>query len=316
MRQFNEYTYLGRVDHDLLKRLYNVGQEAKEANNLFILGLESLMHHPLNKQGDIFLRVNFSSGGNGRCTGIEVYEYQSDISSWSIHQPSGDERSKLQLQVSYTYDVQNKRPRNVKRSCNPKVIKEMVQNIRSRPMDKQIKESIEELTGFVSTMSQVRAGMNKVNGFFRDLYYESQGNQVELLRGLIYGDVGKPGMLQNARESLSLYEKAKQLEELHRKHMVAVFASPTGKHKVFRHIVTDGRNDTLVDIFESRETLPDDIKGNLAVLDIAQSAKADDRPDCINVEGVGLISGPLLNLYYLIGENFVDPRIQGQEQGS
>lgn len=328
MRQATEHEYIGQVTFDLIKRLHNVNgnylPSVKEVNALFIQGLEALMYHPMNAQGDLFVFAKFNEE-SGRCKSISVWDYGSKISDWSIHEPDGDDRRKLQLQISYTYNVQKKSPRNAKRSCNPKAIKQMVSEIRACPLDNDVSSLNAHANSLIEAVPEVYKYIGCVNTFFRELYHMNTDKQTAVLRSMLTGEGGedwpKPhegfqgSILDAGRFFLDKYTEAVSIKEKYRRHVVGVFASPMGKYRVVRHIVTKGQQDTLINIYPSKEALPADVLGNLAVLDIAQAGKDDSDGD-LRVAGIGCISGMLKNQYYLIGENFVDPRIESQGQGS
>lgn len=326
MRQTGKNEYIGQVTFDLIKRLHNVNgtylPSVKEVNALFIQGLEALMYHPL--KDDLFVFAQFNEESQ-RCKSLSVWDYGSNISNWSIHEPEGDTRSKRQLQISYVKDVQKKRPRNIKRSCNPKVIKQMVSEIETHKLDSILAELDSYVNTLVDGLPEVHKHRGGVNTFFRELYYANSEKQLKMLKSILDGDRGedwpKPhegfegSILDAARFFYDKHMEAIAIQKSYKKHRVAVFSSPMGKYKVVRHIVTDGLQDALVDIYPSKETLPADILGNLSVLDIAESA-SQDRNSAIQVPGIGCIVGELRNEFYLVGENFVDPRVESKGQGS
>lgn len=326
MRQSSEHEYIGPVNFNLVKRLHEVNgtylPSVKEVNALFIQGLEALMYHPL--KDNLFVVAKFNEESK-RCRSISVWDYGSKISDWSIHEPDGDDRRKLQLQISYTYDVQKKRPRNAKRSCNPKVIKQMVSEIRARPLNNEISDLIAHANSLIDAIPEVHKHEGGVNTFFRELYQANTERQLKTLKSILDGGDGgdwpKPyegfsgSVLDAARFYYDKHMEAVSIKEKYKRHIVGVFASPTGKYRVVRHIVTKGQQDTLIDIYPSIEALPADVLGNLAVLDIAQAGK-DDSDRYLQVPGIGCIDGTLKNQYFLIGENFVDPRVESQGQGS
>jgi len=328
MRQAKEHEYIGQVDFDLVKRLHNAHNHVKsvrDTNALYIQGVEALMYHPMKDDLFVFARFNDETQ---RCKSLSVYNYGDNISDWSIHEPEGNSRSKLQLQISYVKDVQKKRPRNIKRSCNPKVIKQMVSEIHASPIDETISHLIANTNSLIDAIPEVHKHLGGVNTFFRELYYANSQKQIQTLKSILGGGDGgdwpKPNegfsgsALDAARFFLDKHLQAQAIKENYRKHVVGVFSSPMGKYKVVRHIVTGNQIDVVVNIYPSKEALPVDIVGNLSVLDIAQSGLEHpelDRED-VRVPGVGSVDGMLKNQFFLVGENFVDPRVESQGQSS
>lgn len=325
MRQTGKNEYIGQVTFDLIKRIHDANRHipgVRETNALFVQGLEALMYHPL--KDDLFVFAQFNEESQ-RCKSLSVWDYGSNISNWSIHEPEGDTRSKRQLQISYLKDVQKKRPRNIKRSCNPKVIKQMVSEIETCKLDSIVTGLDAHVDRLVDAVPEVHKYIGCVNTFFREIYCMHTDKQAAVLRSMLTGEGGedwsKPhegfqgSILDAGRFFLDKYTEAIAIKKSYKKHRVAMFSSPMGKYKVVRHIVTDGRQDVLVDIYPSKETLPADVLGNLSVLDIAESA-SQDRDSEIRVPGIGCVTGELRNEFYLVGENFVDPRVESQSQGS
>lgn len=254
---------------------------------------------------------------------IKVFDYGVEVAHMTIYTPEGNSRNKSQLQIRYNYDVQIKSPTNAKRSSDLRKIEQMVLSI--KPAELSHCDAASVIKNLISESTSAQNACEEINQMARDLYYKEYSEQIRIFSSLcagndleLYKDTNmswRDTFLQfRAKFDEGMKEGNKYL-----RHAVSVELSPMGKCRVTHRTEANEKVDMWMEMYESIENLPEEISGQMAVLDISLSSNDltyGGRPRYIRVKGVGHVDGDLYNRYVMIGENFRDTRSQSQVEGS
>jgi hypothetical protein len=322
MRQSDESTLIGPINIGFISSVFSNKLRIDESpeNKLFKMGLEALLSH--KDRDNMFLKVELRSAAF-RIDKIDVYSEFESVSTMSIHHPDGSERNNPQLQIKFSYDVQQRKPRNVKRSLNPKAIAELVSMIKPMPEIELTAHCLGQVEEFATTsVRNSGMGIESVNSLLRELYYRRSEDQVRVMESLLSGGDGMlppkeaaaRGVATSYRQAFTdafaqLRESQAQYKELV-KDCVMVVESPGEKFTAVRHTVTDGNRDCIVTKYVGKDTLPPHVIGGMAVLDIL--SEYDDRSNSFkSVPGVALQNGRMQNVFIILGSGS-DTGSQGQ----
>lgn len=315
MRQATEQEMICPVTIATVRSMFGRSDLAvTEENMLMRAGMEALLTHP--KNDEFFVRVSFdrvSFDSDRQCiSNVVVFSEYKDVGGFCIHRPDGSERKKPQLQIRFDFDVQTRRPFNVRRTLDRTAIQKYVHTLRPTTQSSLAEYLKSNADTFIDKSSEFTKSNGEVDNLVRKLYYMNAETQTRVMRSLLSGGdgietvEGRP-IKRCFEEVFAKIDEAKAVREELRKHSVLVVESPGEKFTVVRHIVTNGSKDYLFDKVIGKSNLPADILGPMAVLDIAPETGKD-----ISVPGVGIIQGTMCNAYVLIGDNFVDPRSESQ----
>ena len=250
---------------------------------------------------------------------INVYDHGIEVATINYYIPSGDSRSKPQLQVSFNFAVHQKEPIRVKRTSNINKITEVMQMIRpATPAD--IINAAPGVQDMVATASGYSKACKEVNKFMEPFYYGDKQGHLNTFMDLI-----------NNRETAAITEFKSKVTALHEKVSStheefkayckqAVFVgknSVGGSYKVCRATLdNDGRVrkfDEASQCYADKSQLPEDIAGLIAVLEISMSSGEGTKHE---VEGIGRVyHWEYGDLYTLIGKDFNDARKESKDQG-
>jgi hypothetical protein len=284
-------------------------QANPETGRLLAHAVEHLMFSHPYKKFDVVMGQNFMSNG------FEVFDFNRSVCKVRFYKPDGDERTALQLEFKYTYNVHSKAPRDTKRTSNVNKISECVRLIKPVeasdyvPALRNAKSLVEETTKFVgckrafeSIFSSV--GYDKVQNniaLFEDLFNKRDTSAVETLRNKFY-------------TRLKDYEVASEHIKRLARHSAIVVRNHSGDYRVVHRITTregvpEGQvkaNYAMVN-YDAKDKIPPNIYGKLCLLEIAEQNDGNDH----SVEGVGGVDkdGDRYSVYTIIGEDLEEPAV-------
>lgn len=279
------------------------------ANRLFMYALEAITSNP--KFSEFFIYVERNNEHIGK---VKVFDAFREVASITTYQPTGETRVKDQLQLAYDYEVQRKNPKSVRRSSDVRKIQEMVGHI--RPLSAStttdffsglFEQAIIKLSGEVP--------YNGVDDFFRSLYYGNAKVGLEVIRDIFAGGSGGSLVHYSSLETLAkrvdkeadtknmtIRELANSLVDYVdratketsdiSKEMVGIVELPEGKYWEVRRKMDGGKVDWETNKYSSRDELPQDVAGRLAVMDIKLmgdgTGSSTRKHDHQVVEGIGM----------------------------
>jgi len=291
---------------------------------LFSKAMETLAFgHPYKNFFVVAIKGKDSSDSS--ITAIKVFDYGEEVAHLSTYTPDSLSRPKAQLQIAYNYDVQSKNPRNVKRSSDNRKIEQMILGI--KPAELSQCDTTDNIKHLVARTTKASQYEDDINYMCRWMYYSNYEDQIRILNSMINGSGDIPYRDNNMSVSeaftkyKSQYDEAMKEGASYLRHAVTVFATPMGKYRVFNRTQDGDKVDMWIEDYESRDALPEEVSGQMAVLEISESSenltfRRHSDPEPIKVDGVGMIHGYLYHCYTMIGENFRDTRSQSQSEGS
>lgn len=290
-----------------VKQALELLNQNRIAHRLHCAALEALyFHHPYkNFVIEMGVRDNVTTnlpelGG----VNVYVHDFIAEVARFSLFEPEGETRDKTQLDIRYNYNVHTKQPRNVKRTSNLNKIDGLVKMIKpAEPVDiLRNCPNPEDLIDKASNYRQANRAFRKV---FDDLYYKDKDQSEQLIDDLL-----------NKRDTLMVTElrtkfdtarseKAKAQEEhtALSEHIVSVVKNSVhDNYCVVRYnFPNEPKMQILsVNVYDSKEHLPDDVLGHMAVLEIGLADSTQSL-----VEGLGQAHHHALgDSYTLIGKEF------------
>jgi hypothetical protein len=246
---------------------------------------------------------------------FHLYDFGVQVAKVGMYTPNGEKRDNKQLQVRYNYDVHFKEPRNIKRTSNLNKIDSLMAMIQPAT-DNKILDQVPGARDLVNKACGFVESQRAFQKFFSDMYYGDKSALAQTFDDLLNkrDTMAIDKLRKDFYETRDLKDKA-QVEALAlSKQVVSVVKNPIlGEYRVIRYsVVKDGENKIMhSQTYNAKEDLPDDVVGNLAVLEIGLSS--DDRA---RVDGVGeAMRVPYAEVSTLIGKDFNDPREEGEGQG-
>lgn len=311
------------------QEIFDLLDRRHERQRALLSGLEAVVYnHPHKK---FYFGIDNSdykslTAKTGYPISVEVFDYGIVVGKVSTFQPDGLERTKLQVQFQYDYNVHQKEPRNVKRSSDYRKIVEFAKLF--RPLDFTKPNTLHEMFGGVvraiQDVTKLRDRSSAVNKLMEGFYYGNKSENAELMLNLIH-NTPSPAAVAFKQKFEAAYEESKAADDHFRSltRRIAVIAStPHGEYLVCRYQHKDkpssrDLNDRdnyhgATEVFERRELIPEDIVGKMSVLEISNTSDDD-----VEVDGVGLY-WKQSNRMIIIGEdlNGIDPGTQSQNPSS
>jgi hypothetical protein len=292
-------------------------------NRLFMHALEGLAKIT-DKFNELFMYVEMGASDTQLIRKVQVFDVFEEVATITTYEPSGESRTKDQLQIAYNYEVHTKSPKSVRRSSDARAIQKMIDLIRPVDMTKITHVFSTHFDDAQSNVTRTDYPYYKVDSFFRSFYYGDTvlafNSWKELINGgdggFIDWNSGVSGLISEIDKTVNPKEltlrgafeilanrvrEYSETREAFAKEMVGIVELPRGKYWEVRR-KKDGTVDWSTRKFNSRDELPDDVAGRLAVMDI-KLMNLDDRPkyEHVVVEGVGAAtctsSAPLENIY-------------------
>lgn len=282
---------------------------SKETGRLLAHAVEHLMFSHPYKKFDLVMGEHFMSNG------FEVYDFDRLVCYIRFYTPDGEERTALQLEFKYNYNVHNKAPRDTKRTSNISKILDCVRMIKAaevydhRLTVKNARDLIEETTkfaackrGFESVFSSIAYDKVQTNvALFDDLFNKRDTSAVETLRNKFYAKRKDFDIANDHMDRLS-------------RHSVAILKNHSGDYRVVHRMATkegapEGKikaNYAMVN-YDAKDKIPPNIYGKLCLLEIAEQNEGQDH----SIEGVGSVFKPTVTypVYTIIGEDLEEPAI-------
>ena len=251
---------------------------------------------------------------------INIYDHGIEVATINYYLPSGDSRSKPQLQVSFNYAVHQKEPIRVKRTSNINKITEVIQMIRPAT-SADIINAAPGVQDMVAIASGYGKACKEASKFMEQFYYGDKQGHLNTFMDLV-NNRETAAVTEFKSKVTALHEKVSSTHEEFKAYCKqAVFVGKNavgGSYKVCRAILD--RDDARVRTFEEmsqcyadKSQLPEDIAGLIAVLEISMSSSENTKHE---VEGIGrAYHWDYGDLYALIGKNFNDARKESKDQG-
>lgn len=278
------------------------------ANRLFMYALEAITSNP--KFSEFFIHVERNGENIGK---VKVFDAFQEVASITTYQPTGETRVKDQLQLAYDYEVQRKNPKSVRRSSDVRKIQEMVGHIRPLSVNKTTDFFAGLFEHAVLKLSGGSMSYDGVDDFFRSLYYGNAKAGLEIIRDIFAGGSGgslahHEGLERLAKrldkeadtKSMTIRELANSLVDYVdratketstiSKEMVGIVELPEGKYWEVRRKMDGSKVDWETKKYSSRDELPQDVAGRLAVMDIKLMGDENEhrRYEHQVVEGIGM----------------------------
>lgn len=279
----------------------------KDSGRLMAYAVEHLMFtHPYKK-------FDLAFSGD---TWIKVYDFEHLVCNITTYAPDGVERTALQLQFEYDYNVHNKAPRDTKRTSNVNKIAECVKMIRPAKVEAHIKIAsgarsvIEECTKFSATKREFER-------VFANVSYNNLSDNVALFDDLLnHRDTSAVDVLRKKfTDKRQEYEAAQEHLAKLRRHSVMVTRNHSGDYRLVHRRVLEVMTDNRIRVdyamvnYDGKDKLPPNIYGKVCLLEIAEQGEDDEK----TIEGVGLVSKnqAIHPVYIIIGEDLEEPAING-----
>ena len=309
-------TFVGSV-----KQALELLNQSRIEHRLHCAALESLhFQHPY-KKFVVAAKIRYPEDGDNvtkptlAYDEFHLYDFGVQVAKITMYTPNGEKRDSKQLQVRYNYDVHFKEPRNIKRTSNLNKIDSLMAMIQPAT-DNKILDQVPGARDLVNKACGFVESQRAFQKFFSDMYYGDKSALAQTFDDLLNkrDTMAIDKLRKDFYETRDLKDKA-QVEALAlSKQVVSVVKNPIlGEYRVIRYsVVKDGENKIMhSQTYNAKEDLPDDVVGNLAVLEIGLSS--DDRA---RVDGVGeAMRVPYAEVSTLIGKDFNDPREEGEGQG-
>jgi len=307
----------------LASELFPMINRESESGRVFLQAIEALaFSHPHKK---FYYRVRADRIGEEsklKNLKLSVMDYGSRVCTISTFRPDGEHRNKFQVQFEYDYEVHQKEPRNLKRSSDYKKILDYAKLV--RPFDHTTKGAMVNVFHSVgetlSNVTKLRDGATKVSRLFSNLHY---GGNVEKLTfyNIICGNINPETEKMRAAfvEAYSDYNACLLRYNTLMNKVAVVVPTAHGEYRVVRRQYK-GRGDRSEDItsydyeskiYQNKDSLPEDLTGKMAVLEILPSDSSISE-----VDDVGIFDSRHM-VYTIIGEdlNGIDAREEGQTSG-
>lgn len=282
---------------------------SQDTGRLMAYAVEHLMFSHPYKKFDLVMGPHFMSNG------FDVYDFDRQVCQISFYTPDGAERTALQLEFKYNYNVHNKAPRDTKRTSNVNKILDCVRMIKAAEVyDHKVtvkdgRELIEETTkyaackrSFENVFSSIAYDKVQTNvALFDDLFNKRDTSAVEALRNKFYA---KRKDFDIANDHITRLSR----------HSVAILKNHSGDYRVVHRMATregapDGQvraNYVMVN-YDAKDKIPPNIYGKLCLLEIAEQNDGEKH----SIEGVGSVFKPTITypVYNIIGEDLEEPAV-------
>ena len=299
--------------------LFSLCDRESASGRVFLQAIEALrFSHPYKK---FYYRVYAEYIRNSKLTvhNVDVMDYGSKVCRIMTYTPDGEERTKPQAQFDYDYDVHQKEPKSVKRSSDYKKIVECAKLV--RPFDYDRKGAMYDVFIGIGTslahVTKLHDGQKKVDKLFSNLHYGGYNEKLALYN-LICGNMN-PETEKMKTEFISAYngyhDSMNHYNSIMNK-IAIVMPTAHGEYKVVRRQYK-GRGDREshvmsydyeTKIYPNKDSLPEDLTGKMAVLEILPSEGSVSE-----IDDVGIFNAEDWK-YTIIGEdlNGIDAREEGQ----
>jgi len=250
---------------------------------------------------------------------INIYDHGIEVATINYYLPTGDSRSKPQLQVAFNYAVHQKEPIRVKRTSNINKITEVMQMIRPAT-SADIINAAPGVQDMVAIASGYSKACKEVNKFMEPFYYGDKQGHLNMFMDLV-SNRETAAITEFKSKVTALHEKVSSTHEEFKAYCKqAVFVgknSVGGSYKVCRaSLANDGRVSKFEETsqcYADKSQLPEDIAGLIAVLEISMSSGEGNKHE---VEGIGKVyHRDYGDLYTLIGKDFNDAGKESKDQG-
>jgi len=279
-----------------------------ETGRLLAHAVEHLMFSHPYKKFDLVFRKHFMSNG------FQVYDFGLEVCNIRFYKPDGEERTALQLEFRYNYNVHSKAPKDSKRTSNISKILDLVRLIKPASTKDHasrfhVEELIEETTKFAAhkrdfdrVFSNIAYDNVETNiSLFDDLLNKRNTSAVEALRNKFY-------------EKHKAYVAAAEHKTRMSRNSALVTKNHSGDYRVVHRVETSKdreavkANYVMVD-YARKDDIPPNIYGKLCLLEIADQNDGNTH----EVEGVGQVvkHGTVGSVYTIIGEDLEGPPISG-----
>ena len=287
---------------EAIKRL----DRTKEDGRLMAYAVEHLMFTHPYKKFDLLVFGNHA---------IKVYDFERKVCNITTYSPDGSERTALQLQFEYDYNVHNKAPRDTKRTSNVNKIAECVRMIKPAGVEVHKKYLANQAKSVIEDCTKFSSAKREFERVFSGVAYNNLSTNVALFEDLLnHRDTSAVDTLRKKfTERRQEYEAAQgQLVKLH-KHSVMVTRNHSGDYRLVHRRVLEEMTDNRVRVhyamvnYDGKNKLPPNIYGKVCLLEIAEQGEDKEK----TVEGVGMVAKdhPIYPVYIIVGEDLEEPAI-------
>jgi hypothetical protein len=303
----------------LAEDLFSLCDRESATSRVFLQAIEALrFSHPYKK---FYYRVYAEYIRNSKLTvdSVDVMDYGAKVCRIMTYSPEGTERNKYQAQFEYDYDVHQKEPKNVKRSSDYKKIVECAKLVRPFDYDRDgaMSDVFIGIGDSLANVTKLREGQKKVDKLFSNLHYGGHNEKLALYN-LICGNMN-PETEKMKTEFINAYngyhDSMNHYNALMNR-IAMVFPTVHGEYRVVRRQYK-GRGDREshfmnydyeTKIYPNKDSLPEDLTGKMAVLEILPSEGSVSE-----IDDVGIFNANDWK-YTIIGEdlNGIDAREEGQ----
>jgi hypothetical protein len=253
---------------------------------------------------------------------LEVYDYGMKVGHIGTYRPNGNERDKMQVEFQYNYNVHQKEPKNVKRSSDHRKILEFAKLFHAASIDGErmhaqmfhdVPDRIGDVTKLRDRLRGIKNMLDKI-GYGKEadkLVYDLVNNQISVEADKYRGEFMAAWHQAEAGRQ-DFYRQTNRIAVLvptpHNEYLLTRYEF-NGREAKDRHD-TEGYK-AHSSVIADRESLPEDVSGKLAVLEISNFSDDD-----VKIDGVGIFEKDS-NRIIVIGEdlNGIDSGTQSQDSG-
>jgi len=305
----------------LAEDLFSLCDRESTVGRVFLQAIEALRFSHPHKKFYYRVRTDWIRESSSRLGvyNVDVMDYGSKVCKIMTYTPDGEERTKPQAQFEYDYDVHQKEPKNVKRSSDYKKIVECAKLV--RPFDYDTKSAMInvflEVGDSLANVTKLRDGQKKVDKLFSNLHYGGHNEKLALYN-LICGNMNPETEKMKTAfiDAYNGYHDSMNHYNALMNRVAIVIPTAHGEYRVVRRQYK-GRGDREshvlsydyeTKIYPNKDSLPEDLTGKMAVLEILPSEGSVSE-----VADVGIFNSENL-IYTIIGEdlNGIDAREEGQ----
>ena len=305
----------------LAEDLFSLCDRESTVGRVFLQAIEALRFSHPHKKFYYRVRTDWIRESSSRLGvyNVDVMDYGSKVCRIMTYTPDGEERTKPQAQFDYDYDVHQKEPKNVKRSSDYKKIVECAKLVRPFDYDRQgaMYDVFLGIGDSLANVTKLRDGQKKVDKLFSNLHYGGHNEKLALYN-LICGNMNPETEKMKTAfiDAYNGYHDSMNHYNALMNRVAIVIPTAHGEYRVVRRQYK-GRGDREshvlsydyeTKIYPNKDSLPEDLTGKMAVLEILPSEVSVSE-----VADVGIFNSENL-IYTIIGEdlNGIDAREEGQ----
>jgi hypothetical protein len=289
-----------------VKQALELLNQNRTEHRLQCAALEALhFHHPYkNFTVEMALRDNVTPPTLTHDK-VHVQDFTVEVARFGLYVPEGDTRDKTQLEIRYNYRVHDKKPNNIKRTSNLNKIDSLVKMVKPASSMDVLRDTF-DASNFIDKQTKFSAVRREFRKVFERFYYGDKDANAQLIDDLLNKrDTTAVEQLRSVfEEARSKMNSAQDEMKALSSHIVcAVKNSHSGQYRIIRYNLAGDEQQKIVisdTIYNTKEELPKDVFGPIAVLEIGLH---DNK--YLEVEGIGEANTSRLGEHYLlVGKEF------------